>query len=104
METLFKDAGEAFKVAIGVQDGVVPSVDPGEKLLYSLDSGGTIAAFIKFLSSGILEVNGNSDFATNRSKLYHRARRQRTLDSKNCLSKQHVVFDDRFRLSFLFLI
>jgi hypothetical protein len=51
--------GPAFKVAIGVQDSVVPEMDPGEKKLFSRDSGGAIAAFVNFLAGGNLELNGN---------------------------------------------
>lgn len=53
---------ESYKIAIAADDGIVPSMSEGEKKIYSI-SGGTIAAFINFLESGVLELNGNSDFA-----------------------------------------
>ncbi len=37
--------------------------NPGEKILYSRDSNGTVKSTIKMLSTGIIEINGNSDFA-----------------------------------------
>jgi hypothetical protein len=55
--------GDSFKIAIGVQDSIVPSMAEGEKKLYSRDSVGAITAFVNFLASGVLELNGNTDFA-----------------------------------------
>ena len=53
--------GEAFKIAIASDDGISPSMEPGEKKIYSsLDSD--IKAFINLLNSGIIELNGNTDF------------------------------------------
>lgn len=57
------DLGSAFKIAIAADDGIVPSMQVGEKKIYSLDSGGAIVAFINYLESGIIEINGNADFA-----------------------------------------
>ena len=55
--------GDSFKIAIGVQDSIVPSMGPGEKKSYSRDSVGAVAAFVNHLASGVLELNGNNDFA-----------------------------------------
>ncbi len=55
-------AGPAWKIAIASQDNITPSMSEGERKIYS-SSGGAIKAFINWLSSGILELNGNSDFA-----------------------------------------
>jgi hypothetical protein len=55
--------GPAFKVALAIQDSVVPSMGAGEKKLYSRDSNGVIAAFINFLSNGNLELNGDAKSA-----------------------------------------
>jgi len=55
--------GAAFKVAIGVDDGLEPSMLNGERKLYSRDSSGDVAAFINLLNGGIIELNGNNDFA-----------------------------------------
>jgi hypothetical protein len=52
--------GQSFKVAIGVQDSVIPSMLAGEKKSYSRDSAGDIAAFINYLGGGNLELNGNA--------------------------------------------
>lgn len=57
------DIGESYKIGIGVNDGITPAMDTGEKRLYSLDAAGAIQAFIKMLKTGIIEVNGNGDFA-----------------------------------------
>ena len=61
-KVLIVDIGRAYKVAIAVDDNVSPSMAEGEKKLYSI-SDGAIASFINFLSSGIVEINGNNDFA-----------------------------------------
>lgn len=53
------DVGSAYKLGIAVDDLIVPSVNEGEKKLYSSDAG-VIKAFIDFLKNGILELNGNS--------------------------------------------
>jgi hypothetical protein len=57
---LVMSIGQSFKVAIAVQDSVVPSMLTGEKKSYSRDSSGDIAAFINFLTGGDLELNGNA--------------------------------------------
>ena len=61
-KVLIIDVGRAYKIAIAADDNVSPSMAEGEKKLYSI-SDGAIAAFINFLASGIIEINGNSDFA-----------------------------------------
>ena len=52
--------GQSFKIAIAVQDSVIPSMPAGEKKSFSRDSAGDIAAFINFLAGGDLELNGNA--------------------------------------------
>lgn len=59
---LIIDVGAAYKIAIAADDGIEPSMDEGEKKIYSID-GGSISAFINLLNTGILELNGNNDFA-----------------------------------------
>lgn len=54
------DIGSAFLVAVGVQGSVVPSMQSGEKKLFSRDGAGDIAAFVNFLTGGNLELNGNT--------------------------------------------
>lgn len=54
--------GRAWKIAIASNDNIAPSMAEGERKIYS-SSGGAIQAFINWLSTGILELNGNSDFA-----------------------------------------
>ena len=54
--------GGAWKFGIAIDDNIVPSMDVGEKKLYST-AAGAIAAFINLLSTGIIELNGNADFA-----------------------------------------
>jgi phage gp45-like len=61
-QVLIVDIGSAFKMAIAVKDGITPSMNPGEKKIYSV-SGAAIAAFIDFLASGIININGSVDFA-----------------------------------------
>jgi len=62
------DVGGAYKIAIAVDDLITPSMSPGEKNLYSSENG-TIKAFINLLKTGILELNGNTDYAVRYSKL-----------------------------------
>ena len=59
---LIVDVGAAYKIAIAADDGIEPSIDEGEKKLYSIN-GVSISAFINLLNTGILELNGNADFA-----------------------------------------
>ena len=67
-KVLIIDVGRAYKIAIAADDNVSPSMKEGEKKLYSV-SDGVIVAFINFLSSGIIEINGNSDFAVRFNEL-----------------------------------
>jgi phage gp45-like len=67
-KVLIVDVGRAYKVAIAADDNISPSMAEGEKKLYSISSG-TIAAFINFLQSGIVEINGNNDFAVRFNEL-----------------------------------
>ncbi len=53
---------ENWKAGIAVDDGITPSMLPGEKKFYSISSG-AISAFMNFLETGVLELNGNADFA-----------------------------------------
>ena len=55
--------GPAWKIGVAISDdGIAPEVTAGEVHHYSQDAG-TIQAFIKLLKSGIIEMNGNTDFA-----------------------------------------
>ena len=67
-KVLIIDVGRAYKIAIAADDNISPSMAEGEKKLYSI-SEGSIAAFINFLSSGIVEINGNDDFAVRYNEL-----------------------------------
>lgn len=57
------EVGTAYKIAIAVNDGITPDMATGEKRVYSLNDDGAIQAFIKLLKTGIIEINGNADFA-----------------------------------------
>ena len=59
---LMKIDGAGNWIAVGV---LVKSqgADPGEKILFSRDSAGAIKATVKMLKDGIIELNGNTDFA-----------------------------------------
>lgn len=67
-KVLIADVGRAYKIATAADDNIEPSTGEGEKKLYSI-SGGAIAAFINFLGSGIIEINGNNDFAVRYNEL-----------------------------------
>ena len=53
------DLGNAFKVAIAINDGVVPTVDIGEKKLYSVASG-AIKAFVYIKKDGSIQIQSNT--------------------------------------------
>ena len=57
------EVANSYKIGIAVDDGVDPWGDPGEKRVYSTDAAGAIQAFINLLKTGIIEINGNADFA-----------------------------------------
>lgn len=57
----------SFKIAIGVNDFLVPTISPGEKKLYGRDSSGSMVSYLLLNSN--LELNGNNDFAVRYSKL-----------------------------------
>lgn len=53
------EISQSYKVALAGDDGIIPSMKPGEKKIYSI-SGGAIAAFINLLDTGVIELNGNT--------------------------------------------
>lgn len=53
----------SYLIAFAADDGVTPTADTGENFLYSIDDSGVVQALIKLLKSGIIEINGNADFA-----------------------------------------
>lgn len=57
---------ESYKVAIASNDGLDfnSSLNAGEKVIYSLDSANIKKAFITWLDTGLLHLNGNNDYAT----------------------------------------
>ena len=60
--------GSAWKIGVAVSDYITPITQDGEKRIYSQDSG-VVKAFITLLKSGIIEINGNTDFAVRFSVL-----------------------------------
>lgn len=52
-------AGEAYKIGFVIDDGITPTMDKGEKKIYSVDAG-TVKAFINLLKNGNIELNGNA--------------------------------------------
>ena len=62
------EVGPAWKIGVAVSDNITPIMQDGEKRIYSQDSG-VIKAFISLLKSGIIEINGNTDFAVRFSVL-----------------------------------
>jgi hypothetical protein len=55
--------GESYKIGYAVNDGITPTLATGETGMHSLNDAGAIQAFIKLLKTGIIEINGNADFA-----------------------------------------
>lgn len=60
--------GNAWKVAIAVDDGIEPQVEQGERKIYSSDAG-QIKAFIHFKKNGDIIINGDGDNAVRYSEL-----------------------------------
>lgn len=54
--------GESFKVAVAADDNIIPTMAIGERKIYST-SAGAVSAFINLLASGVIEINGNGEFA-----------------------------------------
>lgn len=63
-QVLTLSLGEAWQLAIALNDGVEPdpSLLKGEKKVYASDSG-VIKSFITLLKSGVIKINGDADFA-----------------------------------------
>ena len=53
------EISQSYKVAMAGDDGIIPSMKPGEKKIYSI-SGESISAFINLLDTGVIELNGNT--------------------------------------------
>jgi hypothetical protein len=71
----FLSVGNAWKIALGANDGIVPDSEPGEHKIYSSASG-IIKAFLKLFKTGLaqlsattIELNGNTDNAVRFSVL-----------------------------------
>lgn len=60
--------GEAFKVAVAVNDGQEPQTEEGEREMYSL-AGGERKAKIRLLTDGVVRINDGDDFAVRFSEL-----------------------------------
>lgn len=60
--------GEAWKIAVCVDDGIAPEVAKGERKLYSSD-GGSIQAFVHLKKDGTIVLNSEDDNAVRFSKL-----------------------------------
>jgi len=52
----------SWKIAVATSDNITSDSSDGEMRLYSQDAD-VIMAFMKLLKSGIIEINGNGDFA-----------------------------------------
>lgn len=51
--------GNAWKIAIGVDDGITPTAAAGEKILYAINNG-SIAAKIHLKADGKCDINGGT--------------------------------------------
>lgn len=56
------EISETYKIAIGVNDTIIPSVATGERKIYSQD-GGAVKAYAYFKNNGNIQLNGSGDFA-----------------------------------------
>lgn len=65
-----KTMDEGKPVIIGfIHKNAFPSLKSGESRIFSIDSNDNIAAYINALNTGILELNGNSDFLVRYNEL-----------------------------------
>lgn len=63
------EIGNAYKLAVAEDDNVLNStLGAGETIVYSSESS-VVKAFVKFLNTGILEINGDADFAVRYNEL-----------------------------------
>lgn len=62
------EVSESYKIAIGIQDQIVPEVESGERKLYSQD-GGVIKSFVYLKKDGQMILNGTGDYAVRFNKL-----------------------------------
>ena len=62
------EVSEAYKIVIGSQDKISPTVLDGERKIYS-QADGSIKSYIYCKADGVLELNGNADFAVRFSEL-----------------------------------
>jgi hypothetical protein len=54
----FLEAGNAWKIALGADDGIIPDSESGEEKLYSSASG-AIKAFVKFFKTGLARLSAS---------------------------------------------
>ena len=60
---ILPDADTGWKKGIAIDDLIEHTgISDGEKMLYAYDAG-VIKSFLKLLKTGIMELNGNADFA-----------------------------------------
>lgn len=58
------DDSDSYLVSIaGLSDSVAPDTNPGERRFFSVDTSLALAAYLKLKNTGILELNGNDNFA-----------------------------------------
>lgn len=58
-EVIVLEISKGYKIAIAGDDRITPTMGKGEKKIYSVNNG-AIAAFINWLQSGVVEINGNA--------------------------------------------
>lgn len=62
-KVMVAQVGNAWKMAIVLDDGITPTAAGGERFLYSLTTAGALAALIKLRNDSTMELNGDADFA-----------------------------------------
>ena len=69
-DTFYSRISEAFKIVLGINDKVpkVETLGKGERIAYASDSGNIVCS-VYYKNDGIIEVNGNSDFAVSYTDL-----------------------------------
>jgi hypothetical protein len=63
-----EEVGAAYKVAVAADDGIVPTVNEGERMIYSI-VGGAPSAVAYFRDDGVVELNGGGGTAVEFARL-----------------------------------
>jgi len=67
-DVVILEISETYKIVIAIEDGVTPSVEVGERAMYSRDDN-VVKAFVYLKNDGQMILNGDGDFAVRYNEL-----------------------------------